>query len=726
MNEEKFLKIKDLIRLVADNRIELPNVQRGFVWKPFQIENLWDSLLRRFPSGAIITSPIEENKYQLLDGQQRTTSIALGFAETQSTIEEHEIFHASTKEIRIFIDMRRADPDTEGRAFAFRVITRSHPWGYQYSDNTKPLETINKARAMELWRRDDPFMDGVLESAYPWDSTGPLPLNFFTRAALRGVGVDELKQELLLWVQGPATGTGEDSIVRWLEELKSSASGKPPRSCDTYSIEEMYEKVKDFVDGYVIPMLPLPDICSPGISANYSNRNNVELDSSDAAERSDGDEIEQVFVRLNAGGTPLGGEELNYSIIKAKIGRDFQKKIEEKCKGIMKPARFITIAFRLYQKSIQEDSISLRIKPKQFQREMRDHKNFVKFIDERILNGRLLEKVKSVLRYGERMDGYDPSIDDYRLPYPLFLKIAAASQGEVMFMLMYRLLFGGGGKPDSFKFSTNEHRQMIGIVLMFMWHGKDARGRHNKLLEKVWKSIKELPFSEMWGIDLVRQARGANELKAIPSNLGFLKMLENVQKNTKIWKRYEERGNEEYFPFLDFIDNVMCNKDLLLWVQRKFLSTSLFFKEDLFRLDDTDVPFDWDHISAYNFIKNKRDIADPLKDIYHQPCNFRAWPYRLNRADQDSVPARKFTVGDTGLDSLLRSALPELNDKQIKTYLLENSFCGKGWIHFDDKWLDGSQIKSDWKKVYDLLLGRWKEMYKQLFKDLRLKYLAIR
>ena len=34
--------------------VTLPDLQRGFVWKPFQTENLWDSLLRRFPVGTFI------------------------------------------------------------------------------------------------------------------------------------------------------------------------------------------------------------------------------------------------------------------------------------------------------------------------------------------------------------------------------------------------------------------------------------------------------------------------------------------------------------------------------------------------------------------------------------------------------------------------------------------------------------------------------------------------
>jgi uncharacterized protein with ParB-like and HNH nuclease domain len=31
-----------------DQNIEIPKIQRGFVWKPDQIAGLWDSLLRGF------------------------------------------------------------------------------------------------------------------------------------------------------------------------------------------------------------------------------------------------------------------------------------------------------------------------------------------------------------------------------------------------------------------------------------------------------------------------------------------------------------------------------------------------------------------------------------------------------------------------------------------------------------------------------------------------------
>jgi uncharacterized protein with ParB-like and HNH nuclease domain len=53
--------------------MELPTVQRGFVWRPYQIENFWDSLLLGYPAGAFVFAK-KEGKLDLLDGQQRAIS----------------------------------------------------------------------------------------------------------------------------------------------------------------------------------------------------------------------------------------------------------------------------------------------------------------------------------------------------------------------------------------------------------------------------------------------------------------------------------------------------------------------------------------------------------------------------------------------------------------------------------------------------------------------------
>ena len=40
----------------------LPSLQRGAVWRPNQIELLWDSILRGFPIGSLVVSPLLEKQ----------------------------------------------------------------------------------------------------------------------------------------------------------------------------------------------------------------------------------------------------------------------------------------------------------------------------------------------------------------------------------------------------------------------------------------------------------------------------------------------------------------------------------------------------------------------------------------------------------------------------------------------------------------------------------------
>jgi len=732
MPKAEILKIHELVNLLD---LELPNVQRDFVWKPSQIENLWDSLLRLFPAGAFIADEGGGKTY-LLDGQQRATSILLGFADL-SPEADGKILKTSAEYIRIFLDMRRPNLEKEGRKFAFRVVTRSHPWGYQRADNAKTLTAAHKSAAADLWGPGDPFAL-PLGQVYPYDAVAPLPLNIFTRHALafrkhESPDLEELKNEMLNWVRPFYPEVQPETLTTWLARKKNQEF-----FTSVYSLDEIYETVAGMIENYAIPLLPIPgllkidpgDIYKGGNEQPEPAEEHHELKEEKEAD-DESDDVEEVFIRLNSAGTPLGGEELNYSLLKSKIDGDLQEAIKNACDGIMKPARFISLAYRLYQqdkqrkgnKAVTAASIDLRLKPRQFQRELapatRDE--FVNFIQEKVLTPKLLEKVKSALKYKEEMTGYDPAIEDYRLPYPLFIKIAAASQGEIMFLLMSRLIFGGGDTPDLFEYNTREHRQMVAIILLFLWHGKDNRSRHNKLLNKIWFYAQKWPFGKMWSKYLLAVASGENSLQEIPLNDRFLDNISNPRRNTKIWNKFAEEGG-----YSRFVDNVMGHKDFLLWIQRKFIATSDFFNENLFRLDSSDVPFDWDHISPENLVKNKRNIPQPLKDLYQQPANLRAWPYMLNRADHDHVPAIKLDIKNWKEDhrKFIEEYLPDSSESN--NYLLESSFCARDWRHFTEDWLnDDGKISDDkWNNVYDLILDRWRNMYKTFSKEFDIRNLA--
>lgn len=87
------MPISELMGKVTRGELRLPEIQRGYVWKPPQIAGLLDSLYREYPSGSLLLweadedpetramrtgagaqSPAQAPLY-LLDGQQRLTSL---------------------------------------------------------------------------------------------------------------------------------------------------------------------------------------------------------------------------------------------------------------------------------------------------------------------------------------------------------------------------------------------------------------------------------------------------------------------------------------------------------------------------------------------------------------------------------------------------------------------------------------------------------------------------
>ena len=109
--------LKEIYTAVVENVLTLPTVQRGFVWKPYQIENLWDSLLRGYPIGSIVLTQakIDENtKFEIIDGQQRVTTICLGMFNNKNG---NAMLNASFNDIRLFIDLAKPDKNDKQKVY---------------------------------------------------------------------------------------------------------------------------------------------------------------------------------------------------------------------------------------------------------------------------------------------------------------------------------------------------------------------------------------------------------------------------------------------------------------------------------------------------------------------------------------------------------------------------------------------------------------------------------
>ena len=226
-DKPKFFSLKEIagwhIRIQGYEKrqgfVQLPALQRGAVWKPRQVEKLWDSLMQGFPIGSFLLAPFVKEKgkasgkysqsleerepeYHLLDGQQRWNAITLAF------INPWKQQDCKTSEA-LWIDLSPPDDgDQFGRRFVFRVVTRSHPWGYRRNDPDERLgaakyrEAITEYRnALKACKKIPSMFHNVewkplkipLQITWPLEANAPVPFSLLIDC------VEVEKQSIAVW-----------------------------------------------------------------------------------------------------------------------------------------------------------------------------------------------------------------------------------------------------------------------------------------------------------------------------------------------------------------------------------------------------------------------------------------------------------------------------------------------------------------------------------------------
>lgn len=145
-------------------KLLLPPIQRGFVWKPKQIVDLWDSLLRGMPIGSLMlsklsndqvaatistqdaqkTRPVSGEAMGLLDGQQRTLAMLIGWPDSNTT--QHSLW----------IDL--AENGHAGSPFDIRLTTKAQPFGFQRVSHSR-LSRHDRKQAREHYDKLHPGIE---------------------------------------------------------------------------------------------------------------------------------------------------------------------------------------------------------------------------------------------------------------------------------------------------------------------------------------------------------------------------------------------------------------------------------------------------------------------------------------------------------------------------------------------------------------------------------------
>lgn len=267
-NSNSVACVVSLRDLVAFEDIDIPDVQRGLVWNPTQIANLWKSIFAGYPIGAL-TLYEQEGQWQLIDGQQRWHAIKLGLLEPS----------IETAMTTLWVNADNLE---------LMVCTRRHPWGFRW--NGDKLEKLPHGEMINLWKE---MMPQKMES----------------------FAVPSMETASVYWEKN-----------RWIPLCRLLMAQERPDSVS----EVLWLETEVWRTRVNTPLLPLIRFdLKPGDSSRERNR------------------IQELFTRINKGGTPISSTDLTYSTLCSYMGREFKQAINKTAKGFLPPNRVARLYARL-------------------------------------------------------------------------------------------------------------------------------------------------------------------------------------------------------------------------------------------------------------------------------------------------------------------------------------------------------------------------------------------
>jgi len=672
-------------------KAQLPALQRGFVWKSAQVELLWDSILKGFPIGSLLLSEYdtktepktmkghgaEEVKkgsnptHFILDGQQRTTTIALGF---------NDIWSNDIEDVKdaLWVDLKACEKGS--RQFLFRMVTKSHPWGYRKVDPKKAISSASARKAMTIFEvlhdvdKLKPH-ECNLQITFPWDATAPVPLAFLILAIQESKNESgkhnfkDISEKLLdklkdIKLYSYVANNVDEEIKKRQEVLQEII-----RDENNPDFKRLVESLSNALDNVEVP--------AP-VMKNITSHNDSYIEKSDVT-----NPLFTLFQRINNAGTNLSNEEINYSQLKS-VWPDAASVIEEqilkKC-NIAKPARLVTVLTRLYLMVKKGEKFRGEQSIKEFSVFLENHeKGFKDFCQEEGL--KIVSYTWSFLTVG-----------DDALPKVLAAGIAQKSS-DLMLLIMFWV-----------KSSTRYDRatcrnRTLGFFSAIVWFssntkeiGNCAKHLANGLQKKIMND--ENNIAEFFNYESFNSLFiGQNSLLIplpkpddIREALHSLIIADKVQ--DKIWSQYwweqikapdktvtklfnisESEGNGDVLQksWEQFFKKIYQDRRFLLYAQRSLITTHFDWFDPILpdQTQDRNRPWDYDHILPYNWTqhdsgRNKDGVPRLVKAWVHANGNFRAWPYELNRSKGDGfifeneVPAYDLSAADVYDVSFVRN-----------------------------------------------------------------------
>lgn len=681
----------------------LPGIQRGFVWNANQIERLWDSITRGFPLGSILLQdsveadpstqapksgsevsdeplPAACSHYLILDGQQRATSIALGF---KNVWDDDSTCKSKQDDWRaLWVDIHNESKPKDERQFLFKLTNQAHPWGYasevEATAHPRRIHAQEMREAMVAYKWICTFLNGqelnelkphevIARVAFPWDSRAPVPVAFILELLVEKskVSNEEIAKSLLEKISRlpfQALNNDVDS-----ERVPSDVKEKVQEKFN--NIREILEnqnqdQAKQFnavVDG-LRRALAETEIPAPVLRSINPAKNN-----DDSGNENVNDEMDaafNLFERINTAGTRLTREEINYSMLKS-VWPDAAKKIPEllKKRWLTHPARLVSLLSRLLltfpavtqNKSSKEDTLRDGLNIAQFRNAI--HKGSLKtqletFCDQEGMCGatQLLESTWTLL-----------TEDEWALPSVLAADITQHNEDLMLLLMAWRYRISLTGR--NVVLTDEEKKYALGCITAIHWFALDAPlcakllGRdllscpenkltmffHGKLTTLLLKANSEksvmIPLPDVAALGIILES-GQSDKDDKKLNSIWDLYFDDPPDEVKAWVRCfgDENNGVNYYPLAHkFLVKVMGDRRLVLHAQSKIVDDwfGWFDPTKIERVTDHNAPWDFDHILPWSWVGDKRisSLVPKMARIWiNSNGNFRAWPAEYNRS----------------------------------------------------------------------------------------------
>jgi hypothetical protein len=684
----------------------IPSLQRGLVWRAGQVELMWDSLARGFPIGSLVVCPklaasqvtrqvstADDDRvtHHLLDGQQRAQAIRLGFVDPFD----------GKPDATLWLDLAPGKPGGT-RAFRFRVTTKAHPWGYAAGDTATrlPVEKIRKSLERCGF---DPFDSDfekrpVPSACWPIESVAPVPVAWLMGAE------DDTDDALAANVKKKCADLlGTKPHGEWIPDV-TRALADPLRQRDLQAAWAAVRRLRRTL----IAVLSVPQAVLSETLGGSAADSPVAL-------------AETMFQRLNGGGTPLDGDELAYSMIKAHWPEIEARVDTVAAQRKLPEARLVTLAARIPMADGEDasDTILSRVNVDAIRK-------LAVGVDSTSDKPSKRDRFKTFF-LGSGQFGFEPvlaqvakwgaSSDAHALPVVLQTTLARSTPDvyALLLWMAHRALRDGTAE------APGVGRRVQSVLTSLAWFAPD----HRRAAAAVAAVLdKQGPLREESFKGLLADAYQGNEsvLRLPPSPNELEQLLPEPRGNPGEWGLWNKLTGDQ--PIQDSARRIALNRDMLIYAQRSLLKEK-FSGYDPSRKDlwaDHDRPWDFDHLLANESVTYRSNLKGLQKDVlwdWSKRCiaNLRAWPFAHNRGDGSAEPAQKFRDGNLpkGMDADEAMRLSFLNEVELAGFDAGFKFSGGGDEDSLRAFADGARarllrIYREWHDAPGLDIGYLKQL----------------